>query len=134
MMDERKLRYLLAGAWNTVFGYAVGLALYSLFHEQLHVVAIGVVANLLAITMSFMSYKLFVFRTRGNWLSEYLRCYLVYGGSALLGVCMLWVLVDGLGLPFWLAQGLIIVLTVTVSYFGHARFTFRRNAVGNPKG
>jgi putative flippase GtrA len=134
VVDERKLRYLLAGGWNTAFGYGVGLMLYSLLHAQLHVVVIGIASNAINISMSFLSYKLFVFQTRGGWLREYLRCYLVYGGSALLGVALLWALVDGLGLPFWLAQGVVIVLTVVASYLGHASFTFRHKATGNPKG
>ena len=125
-IDTAKIRYLLAGGWNTIFGYAVGLVLYYGLGGRVHVVTVGVLANLLAITMAFMTYKLFVFRTKGNWIAEYFRAYLVYGVTAILGIGLLWVLVDGAGIPFWLAQGLAIVITVIVSYISHARFTFNR--------
>jgi putative flippase GtrA len=124
-LDERKVRYLLAGGWNTVFGYSTGVALYYAFSNYLHVIVIATLANIIAITMSFSTYKLFVFQTHGNWLHEYFRSYLVYGGMALVGIGLLWIMVDGLNIPFWLAQGLVILSTVVISYIGHSRFTFR---------
>ncbi len=127
-LNTPKIRYLLAGGWNTVFGYSVGVILYYAFSNSLHVIAIGLLANFFAITMSFLTYKLFVFRTKGDWVREYFRSYLVYGAMALLGICMLWFMVDGFKIPFWLAQGLVILFTVIISYVGHSRFTFRKNS------
>jgi putative flippase GtrA len=125
----KKVRYLLAGGWNTLFGYVVGLVLYYGLDGRAHVLAVGIVANILAITMAFLTYKLFVFRTRGNWLTEYFRAYLVYGATSALGIALLWVLVDRLGVAFWIAQGFVILFTVVVSYLSHSRFTFRRNEI-----
>jgi putative flippase GtrA len=114
-------RYLLVGGINTVFGYGVGVSLYSWLHPQFHILVIGLLANVAAISFSFTSYKLFVFRTRGNWPAEYLRSYLVYGGVALVGIVVLWALIDVLGMSIWLAQGVAIAVTVSVSYVGHSR-------------
>jgi putative flippase GtrA len=125
-IDSPKARYLIAGGWNTLFGYVVGLVLYYGLGGREHVVAVGIVANILAITMAFLTYKMFVFRTKGNWLSEYFRAYLVYGATAVIGIGLLWLLVDGLNVGFWIAQGLVILITVVVSYVSHSRFTFRR--------
>lgn len=125
LAEPTKIRYLIAGAWNTFFGYAVGLVLYYGLEGRIHVVEVGVMANILAITMAFTTYKLFVFRTRGNWLSEYFRAYLVYGATGIISIGLLWLLVGGFGLSFWLGQGLTIVLTVVASYVFHARFTFK---------
>ncbi len=127
--DSSKLRYLLAGGWNTVFGYGIGVILYYLLSNYLHVTVIALIANIIAITMSFTTYKLFVFRTKGEWLKEYLRSYVVYGGMALLGIGLIWFMVNGLSIPFWIAQGLTILLTVIISYIGHSRFTFKRKTV-----
>lgn len=124
-LESRKVRYLLAGGWNTVFGYGAGLAIYGLCAEHLHIVVIGILANVIAITMAFLTYKLFVFRTKGNWLGEYLRSFIVYGGLAPLGIGLLWLLVEGMRMPFWLAQGIVVLTTIVVSYLSHSRFTFR---------
>jgi putative flippase GtrA len=125
-LDTQRMRYLLAGGWNTFFGYTASIVIYSLLSNRLHVVEIAVLGNIIAITMAFLTYKLFVFQTKGNWLREYFRSYLVYGGMALVGIGLLWIMVDGLHIPFWQAQGLVILLTVVISYFGHSRFTFRK--------
>jgi putative flippase GtrA len=71
-----------------------------------------------------LTYKFFVFKTKGKWLAEYLKCYLVYGMAAVLSLFLVWGLVDGLDIPFWLAQGLVMILSVAFSYFGHSRFSF----------
>lgn len=83
------------------------------------------IANVLAISMSFLTYKLFVFRTHGNWLREYLRCYVAYGGMSIVSIALFTALVDGLRQSVWLAQALTILITVGVSYFAHKTFTFK---------
>jgi putative flippase GtrA len=122
----RPVRYLIVGGFNTLAGYGLGVGLYLALSPALHILIIGLIANLLAISLAFTTHKLFVFRTQGGWLAEYARSYLVYGGSALVGILALWALVDGWRLPIWIAQALVIPITVVVSYIGHARFTFRR--------
>ncbi len=122
----RQVRYLIVGGFNTLAGYGLGVGLYLALSPVLHILIIGLIANLLAISLAFTTHKLFVFRTRSGWLAEYGRSYLVYGGSALVGILALWVLVDGWHLPIWIAQALVIPIAVVVSYIGHARFTFRR--------
>ena len=78
-LERRPLRYLLAGGWNTVFGYATSVGLYALLADMLHITLIAGIASIVSITMSFLTYKIFVFKTSGNWLIEYGRSYLVYG-------------------------------------------------------
>jgi putative flippase GtrA len=124
--SHKTLRYLLAGGFNTAFGYGVSVGLYYSLRPQLHVVAIGVIANIICITEAFVIYKLFVFESRASWLREYLRCYVVYGGSMLIGIAGLWLLVDALGTPFWLAQVLVMIVCVAASLIGHDRFTFKK--------
>lgn len=126
LIHDRRLRYLLVGGWNTGFGYLISIVLYQWLAHRLHIVLIGIIANIINISMSFLTYKIFVFRTRGNGLYEYLRCYVVYGAGAIIGIVALWLLVDGLRFPFWIAQGIVVAVTVVVSYFGHLLFTFRK--------
>lgn len=126
LLHQKRIRYLIFGAWNTVFGYFAGIGLYYSLRHWLHIIPISCIANILAITMSFLTYKIFVFQTKGNWLLEYCRCYIVYGGVAIVGVLVLWVLVDVLGVAFWIGQGLVIVIAVIASYVSHEKFTFNK--------
>lgn len=122
---SKKFRYLLVGGWNTVFGYSTGVGLYKILEHRWPFPLIGVVANVLSISMSFVTYKTLVFRTQGRWLQEYLKSYLVYGFTAVVGIVAMWLLVRHFAIPIWYAQGLVIGLTVAASYVGHSRLTFR---------
>jgi putative flippase GtrA len=124
--NRTSIRYLLAGGWNTLFGYFVGPIIYYGLEGRMHVVLVGIIAYVLSITMAFFTYKVFVFRTKGNWLAEYCRSYMVYGVTAVIGIGVLWGLVDGLKVPFWIGQGLVIIVTTIISYLSHSRFTFSR--------
>jgi len=124
MIHKEKLRYLIVGAANTVFGYCSGIVLYEILSPVIHIIFIATLINIVNISVSFLTYKLFVFRSKGIWWQEYLRSYLVYGTAALISIVLIWFLVDGLKIPFWIAQAVLIIFTVVVSYFGHSKFTF----------
>ena len=124
-MSNSARRYLLVGIFNTVFGYALSLLVYHFLQNDLSIVVIGIMINVISITVAFLGYKLFVFKTSGNWLNEYLRCYVTYGLSAVLGIALIWLFVEQWGWIFWFSQGLIIILSTVISYFMHRHFTFR---------
>ena len=126
MLSREKIRYLLAGGFNTLVGYSIGVGLYKALESNLSIVWIGVISNIVSITASFLSYKTLVFKTKGMWLREYMKSYIVYGGIAVIGIFCLWVFVEKMKISIWLAQALVIGMTVIISYLGHSRFTFRR--------
>jgi putative flippase GtrA len=133
------IRYLIVGVWNTIFAYALYSSfvfLYTRFlpHRFLYlsVMAAAITAKPIGITMSFFCYKHFVFRTHGNHLREWLRCFAVYGVGMLPELIALPILTQ-LFLRFTLTHGpapylagaVITVFTATLSYFGHKKFSFR---------
>ena len=124
MKLDEKTRYLIVGIWNSVFGYSIGLMLYESFSLRFHIIIISAIANILAISVAFLTYKLFVFKTKGNWLVEYLKCYLVYGGSAVVGTALIWLFVDFFKWPFWISQVVVMGITMASSYILHRIYTF----------
>jgi putative flippase GtrA len=120
------VRYLLVGGWNTVFGMAVYAGLYSWLGQRTHYLVLLIPSNILAITNAYVCYKLLVFKTHGNILREYLRCYVVYGGMMLIGAALLFVLVEWLRMPPVAANCACIAVTTVVSYLAHRNFSFRR--------
>ena len=119
-------RYLIVGGWNTLFGMGLYALLYETFKQDVNYLLLTVPCNILAITNAFLCYKIFVFRTRGNWWREYWRCYLVYGGSALMGTGLMFVLVSGCGVYPVAAQVITVSISVGVSYIGHRNFSFAK--------
>jgi putative flippase GtrA len=76
-------RYLLVGAWNTLFGYGSYALLTAILTPVIphgYIVA-SVISSLLNISVSFLGYKWFVFKTKGNYLREWIRCVGVYSGA-----------------------------------------------------
>ena len=132
------VRYIVVGGFNTVFGYALfalltwsfkGLGPYNYMYA-------AVLGNVIAISVAFLGYKWFVFRTRGNYLIEWMRCFGVYGGSALISLAGLPILVLILrhvlhrpGQAPYLAGALLMMVTVLFSFFGHKNFSFRQKDV-----
>jgi len=134
------VRYLLVGGFNTVFGYGLfallnwsftGLGAYSYMYA-------AVLSNLIAISVAFLGYKWFVFRTRGNYLIEWLRCLGVYGSSMLIGLAGLAILVPILRRSLhrpefasYIAAGIMTVVTVIFSFLGHKNISFRQKLSGD---
>jgi len=101
-----------------------------------------ITANILAITNAYIVYKFFVFKTKGNYLREYLRFYVVYGLVFVVAIA-LFPFFMGVVMPFlaahashhqgifkykaYLSQICITGVTMFVSYFGHEKFSYRCN-------
>ncbi len=79
--------------------------------------------------MAYAGYKIFVFKTKGNYLHEYLKFYVVYGFSMLLGLILLPVFVEFLKLNVYLAQAVAVIACTFVSFIGHRNFSFRKKTV-----
>jgi putative flippase GtrA len=133
------VRYLMVGAFNTVFGYSLFAVLnYGLRNlGSYSYLLASLLSNLIAITVAFLGYKWFVFKTKGNYLKEWLRCMSVYGGGVLLTLTGLPILVPLfrrllVGRPQaapYLAAAVMAVVVVLGSFFGHKHISF---AVSEP--
>lgn len=142
-------RYVIVGGVNTVVGLGTSaLVLFLLNHAlpaDLHgirmtqprlTVAASIVTTPLNITVAYLNYKLFVFRTRGRWLQEWARAFGVYGVSNIIGWLALGVVTKliewmlhgraplGKGTPGYIAMVAMTSITTAVSYIGHRKVTF----------
>jgi putative flippase GtrA len=130
------VRYIFVGGFNTVFGYAVFAALNWSFRglgsfSYMYAAALG---SLITITVAFLGYKWFVFKTRGNYLIEWIRCFGVYGTNMLIGLAGLPILVALLRprlrspeLASYLAAAIMTSITVVFSFLGHKNVSFRKS-------
>lgn len=122
---QTKLRFLFAGALNTVIGLAIYPILYILTTPlKLHYLLILTFSQLICVTFSFMTNKFLVFRTSGNYLKEFWKFLTFHLFYFLANLAALPTLVELVGInPMW-AQTLFAVLIMVSSYFWHSRFTF----------
>jgi putative flippase GtrA len=82
------IRYLCIGVFNTVWGYISFVITLTLLNAvmparflYLTVIFASIIPTPLNITIAYFCYKFLVFRTKGNYLREWLKCFAVYGTS-----------------------------------------------------
>jgi putative flippase GtrA len=119
------LRFFVVGIGNTLFGYLFGIASYQILSPFFHIVIIGLLSSCVSITVSVTAQRLWVFQSTGPWLTQLRRGFMVYGAISVLGILMLWPLVEVFRFSIWLAQGLVLVSCAALSYVGQKLFTFR---------
>ena len=130
-------RYLLVGAWNTLFGYGSFAFFTSILSPVIShsYIAAYVISSLLNISVSYLGYKFFVFKTKGNYLREWIRCVSVYSVGILFGVVTLPVLVlvirrntRFVAEAPYIAGAILTAFMVVYSFVGHKKFSFRSPA------
>ena len=130
---EEKLRYLAVSGWNYVFGNAVYIGLVTVFAPP-GTTWLGVPgylwmlvpANVVAITNNFFGFKFLVFRTRGHYLREYFRMYVVYWPLIVAQAFALPLIVRLAHLDPRIANPIWGVAAFVVAYVLHRVFTFAR--------
>jgi putative flippase GtrA len=126
MRGERPLRFMLAGAANTAFGLAIyPLLLWSVptFHTH-YLIALGV-AQAISLCFAFATYKIGVFRTRGNVAREFGTFSSFYLFNYAANWAALPLLVELGGIPPIVAQLGFTAVLILGSWFWHSRVTFR---------
>ena len=127
--------FLISGVWNTIFGYGVYAFFVWLLTGVLPAAFMfaSIISTVFSITNSFFVLKFFVFKTKGNYLKEYIRCWGVYGAAGLINLALLpvavWIfnillLREYLHLSPYLAGLALLGIVVIFSFFGHKNITF----------
>ncbi len=124
----RVVRFFIAGGWNVIFSYGVFAGLYYVLGDQVHYMLILTGTTILGVTNSYLTQKFFVFRTKGNYLREYLRFYAVYGIQITINYVMLPFLVEW-GVSPYIAQALIVGSTTIGTYWAHKHISFSAGRV-----
>jgi putative flippase GtrA len=127
-------RYLVVGAWNTFFGYGTFAALTAILDPRLphgYLLAAGI-SSMLSITIAFLGYKWFVFKTKGDYWREWARCVAVYSSGIILGMVLLPILVFAIrrGTSYanaapYIGGALLLGFNTIYNFIGHKKFSFR---------
>jgi putative flippase GtrA len=132
---QKKVRFVLVGVWNTIFGYLVFVGLDYLFNllfspRYVAYMSAAVLANIIAIFNAFIFHKFVTFRSSVRGLAiipELVRFFSMYLFSFFLGLVLLPVFVELFHLDPKLAGASLIPITTIISYLGHSRFSFRQD-------
>lgn len=140
---EDKLRYLVAGMWNTLFAMVLYNILLTLLQPSVHSLAAspsGLLVFLgrndynvifwinwvLCVPQATLAMKYFAFRTPGGRTRREIgKAYFVYLPAQLVSSAIVWLTVERMHLSPRIAQVFAIVFATIFSYLGHKYFTFR---------
>ena len=134
--EDRRVRYVVVGVFNTASSFLVLWAVFAIAgcrgaaradkaSQTAVAFSLGLIVNAVNITVSFATQKLLVFRTRGNYLVEFLRFNLVYAVPSLCGASIFAFLVGMCGVNKYVASALITAGFIVLGYVAHSRFSFR---------
>lgn len=123
-LASREARFLLAGAWNTLFGYLAFLAVYYLFRGQLGPSWLLCVAYAVSLVQAFAVQRFLVFRVEGSLPRQFLR--FVAANSLVFAANLAflpWAIAASTLAPPVL-QAVFVLVSTVLSYFLHKHFSF----------
>lgn len=130
-----KVRFLMVGAWNTLFGYLVFVCFDSLFaanfpKRYVAYMSAVILSNIMAIINAYIFHKYVTFKSdiKGmGILCEFLRFSTTYLVTFFLSLALLPLFVEIMNVTPKIAGALVIVCCTVISYLGHSRFSFHHN-------
>lgn len=128
-----KIRFILVGVWNTIFGYLVFVLLDTFFTHILSTryfayMSAMVLGQIIAVLNAFIFHKFYTFRsqTKGKaMINEFFRFSSTYIFTFVLNLVLLPVFVELLLIPPKIAGACIVILLTIVSYFAHLYYSFK---------
>ena len=121
----RPVRYVLAGALNTVVGFSAypSLLWFSGWFREHYLVALLIV-QVFCVCFAFTTYKVGVFKSRNNILRDFLRFTSYYATIFGLNWIILPFFVEVVGINPIITQTVFNVFVVIFGYFWHSNITF----------
>lgn len=128
LVRDQRVAFLLVGGANTAIGMGWFIVFQMLIGQRWGYMAALVVSHVASVLCAFILYRRFVFRVRGHVLHDLWRFELVNLTALGINLVTLPFAVEVLELRPIVAQLLVTVFTLLLSYFGHKGFSFRRVA------
>ncbi len=126
-LDSTKSRYLLVGAWNTLFGVALFALTFSWLGERVPYPWILLACQVIAVLQAHWSQRTFVWRSLGSFWPELSRFSIVYVASYFANLGALALCVEWIGWPVLPSQVGITGALVVATYAVNRRWTFNRH-------
>ena len=120
----QEIRYILVGGWNTLFSLGLFILVYTWLQGSFHYIAIAVICHIFSVMQSFITFKYFVFKTKGNWLREYIKINITYVGALLCSLLLLYIFCDIYKFDPRIASIINAFIIAFLSYFLHKFVTF----------
>lgn len=122
------LRYLIVGAYNTLFTLAVFWLLDALWGQALGVQAVYWIAAVAGIVNGFVSQRVFVWKATGAWRRELAKFFIVNLSVSVVNSALLFLTVTLWGLATFPSQVGITALLVILAFFANRHWVFAQRS------
>ncbi len=121
-----KIRYILVGGFNTLLSFAIFYVLYLLLQNKIHYSFILILNFFISVFISFSLLRFFVFKSKGNFLKEYIRCNISYTILLFLNLILLTIMVDYFKIKIILSQFILTIFIAIIGFVIHKNFSFKK--------
>ena len=121
IFNDKKIRFLIVGAYNTIICYIFGLFYFKFFQINLTKITIF---NVIVTIHSFLTHKFFSFRKKKYCHKEIFRAFISYGSMYALSAILILSLIN-LGYSQLFAYHFNLVISLILFYLLHSYFTFK---------
>ena len=123
--NNEKLRYLLVGFYNFLFGYAVFYVIFFFYFNKINYILLLTFVHLISTTNNFFLYSKLVFFRKKITLLEYFKFNLSYLILYFLNLLLLSLAINFVYLNLYLSQFLIMIIMVLFGYILNKFFVFK---------
>ena len=128
-----KVRFVMVGIWNTIFGYMVFFILDTFFEDiftkrYFAYMSAMILGQIVATINAFVLHKYVTFKSevKGKGIiPEFFRFCMTYVFTFSLGLVLLPFFVEIVHLHPRIAAAIVILICTLISYVGHSRFSFK---------
>ena len=129
-----KVRFVLVGIWNSIFGYGIFCLFDTLFAWLLSsrsaaYMGAMVITQILGVINTYISHKYITFKskTKGKAIiAEFFRFSTTYVVTLCLNLVLLPTFVEINHIHPKIAAAIIMIICAIISYFSHSMFSFRK--------
>jgi putative flippase GtrA len=124
LINNQKIRYLLVGFYNAIFGYLTFVLIFYNFSDVTsHSLLLGI-AHFIGVTNNFFTYKRWVFNVKENLLKNYFKFNQVYLLIYIINLILFLFFTKIMNVNLYLAQGLILIVITILGYFMNKNYSF----------
>lgn len=123
MKFPQKIRFILVGGYNTVISYGIyALILWSINEKspQLALFYSFIISSF----HNFLTHKIYVFNTKGNYLKEYPKCFLTWSISYFFNTLLLAFFTKILNINPYISQIFSVIIVSINTYLWLKYFAF----------
>lgn len=116
------IKFCIVGISNT----AIGLGTYYLFLWMgFHYIIANVLSWIISVFNAFYWNNKYVFDSKSSWIKSLYKTYVSYGVSFILGVVLIYVLVEWIKISEIIAPLVILIITIPLNFLMNKFWAFR---------